>query len=283
MKNTLVKLGLVLKKEIVFTAALLLAVLSSFFVPVSKEYLGYLDYRVLALLFCLMFMVAGFRKQGVFCYLGRILTGHAGNEMQLEMVLVFLCFFFSMIITNDVALITFVPFTIEILGSIHKEKHLIPVIVLQTIAANLGSMLTPIGNPQNLYLYGLGNQTGFCKCSAGERGHPDGENKAPSSGNIVFGLYGYGFKDSSLWNQFSCCSDRWNDCLPGSVCAGGLFPARNICRILHLCWQRAENSFGKPVDWKCDGGKRILVVHWLFPDHQQCSGYHAAFWIYDRI
>ena len=51
MKNTLIKLGLVLKKEIVFTAALLLAVLSSFFVPVSKEYLGYLDYRVLALLF----------------------------------------------------------------------------------------------------------------------------------------------------------------------------------------------------------------------------------------
>lgn len=74
MKNTLIKLGLVLKKEIVFTAALLLAVLSSFFVPVSKEYLGYLDYRVLALLFCLMFLVAGFRKQGVFRYLGRILT-----------------------------------------------------------------------------------------------------------------------------------------------------------------------------------------------------------------
>ena len=56
---------------------------------------------------------------------------------------------------SDVALITFVPFTIEILGSIHKEKHLIPVIVLQTIAANLGSMLTPIGNPQNLYLYSV--------------------------------------------------------------------------------------------------------------------------------
>ena len=155
MKNTLIKLGLILKKEIVFWAALLLAVLSSFFVPVSKEYLGYLDYRVLTLLFCLMFLVVGFRKQGVFRYLGRILIGHAGNEMQLEMVLVFLCFFFSMIITNDVALITFVPFTMEILGSIHKEKHLIPVIVLQTIAANLGSMLTPIGNPQNLYLYSV--------------------------------------------------------------------------------------------------------------------------------
>ena len=155
MKNTLIKLGLILKKEIVFWAALLLAVLSSFFVPVSNEYLGYLDYRVLPFLFCLMFLVVGFRQQGVFRYLGRILIGHAGNEMQLEMVLVFLCFFFSMIITNDVALITFVPFTMEILGSIHKEKHLIPIIVLQTIAANLGSMLTPIGNPQNLYLYSV--------------------------------------------------------------------------------------------------------------------------------
>lgn len=157
MKNTLVKLGLVLKKEIVFTAALLLAVLSSFFVPVSKEYLGYLDYRVLALLFCLMFLVAGFRKQGVFRYLGRILTGHAGNEMQLEMVLVFLCFFFSMIITNDVSLITFVPFTfivLQLTGEEAVKKLTVPVIVLQTIAANLGSMLTPIGNPQNLYLYG---------------------------------------------------------------------------------------------------------------------------------
>ena len=154
MKNTLIKLGLILKKEIVFWAALLLAVLSSFFVPVSKEYLGYLDYRVLTLLFCLMFLVVGFRKQGVFRYLGRILIGHAGNEMQLEMVLVFLCFFFSMIITNDVALITFVPFTMEILGSIHKEKHLIPIIVLQTIAANLGSMLTPIGNPVSAFSFG---------------------------------------------------------------------------------------------------------------------------------
>ena len=159
MKNGIAKIGQVLKKEIVFSAALLLAVLSSLFVPVSTEYFGYLDYRVLALLFCLMFLVAGFRKQGVFHYLGGMLIRHAGNEMQLEMVLVFLCFFFSMMITNDVALITFVPFTIEILGSIHKEKHLIPVIVLQTIAANLGSMLTPIGNPQNLYLYSVSGRS----------------------------------------------------------------------------------------------------------------------------
>ncbi len=77
-------------------------------------------------------------------------------------VLTLLCFFFSMIITNDVALITFVPFTIilfEILGQDEEKKLLIPVVILQTIAANLGSMLTPIGNPQNLYLYGKSGMT----------------------------------------------------------------------------------------------------------------------------
>lgn len=155
MKTALLQFIRILKKEIVFTVAILLAVLSSFFVPVSADYLNYPDYRVLALLFCLMFVVAGFREQGVFRYLGKLLVSHAGNELQLEIILVLLCFFGSMWITNDVALITFVPFSMEILTSIKKEKHLLTVIVLQTIAANLGSMLTPIGNPQNLYLYSL--------------------------------------------------------------------------------------------------------------------------------
>ena len=74
---------------------------------------------------------------------------------QLTAVLVFMCFIGSMLITNDVALITFVPFAIMILHNCDMEDMMIPVVVLQTIAANLGSMLTPIGNPQNLYLYGL--------------------------------------------------------------------------------------------------------------------------------
>ena len=69
-------------------------------------------------------------------------------------MLVFLCFFTSMWITNDVALLTFVPFTVLVLRMTGLEQEMIPVIVLQTIAANLGSMLTPIGNPQNLFLYG---------------------------------------------------------------------------------------------------------------------------------
>lgn len=75
------------------------------------------------------------------------------NSMQLELILVMLCFFSSMLLTNDVALITFVPFAIEILDMAGLSKKLIFVVSMQTVAANLGSMLTPIGNPQNIYIY----------------------------------------------------------------------------------------------------------------------------------
>ena len=144
-----------LKKEVVFTVAVILAIVSVFFVPLNKQYLSYPDYRVLALLFCLMLNVAGIKEQGIFRLLGEKLTAHVKKSRQLELVLVALCFFSSMLITNDVALITFVPFTLELLLSAGLEKKIIKVVVLQTIAANLGSMLTPVGNPQNLYLYSL--------------------------------------------------------------------------------------------------------------------------------
>lgn len=149
------KLSEFLKRETVLTVAILLAIVSAVMIPPDREYVGYIDFRTLSILFCLMTVMAGLQKLGVFRNIAKTLLRHTQNTIQLAEVLVLLCFFFSMIITNDVALITFVPFTIEILGSIHKEKHLIPVIVLQTIAANLGSMLTPIGNPQNLYLYSV--------------------------------------------------------------------------------------------------------------------------------
>ena len=144
-----------LKKETVFAISLLLAVISAIFVPPSVEYIGYLDLRVLALLFCLMLIVAGIRQQGIFGLLGRSLMEKVKDTRQMEFVLVMLCFFSSMLITNDVALITFVPFTIELLLAAGMPQKIIHTVVLQTIAANLGSMLTPVGNPQNLYLYSL--------------------------------------------------------------------------------------------------------------------------------
>ena len=141
------------QKETVCCIAFLLAVISMFFVSPSKNYISYIDFRVLALLFCLMAVVRGFSSIGVFTRLGTMLLTHVHSLRMLSALFIFLCFFFSMLITNDVALITFVPFTILVLSMAEQKKFLIPVVVLETIAANLGSMLTPLGNPQNLYLY----------------------------------------------------------------------------------------------------------------------------------
>jgi len=149
------KLITFIQKETVLCIAALFAVISAFAVPPSKAYIAYIDFRVLALLFCLMLVVAGFQTIGLFEHLIESMIKHISNTRQLVFVLVLICFFTSMFITNDVALITFVPFAIITLQKIKKVKLMIFVIVMQTIAANLGSMFTPLGNPQNLYLYSI--------------------------------------------------------------------------------------------------------------------------------
>lgn len=142
-----------LQEETVLTVATILALVSVCVIPPDAGYLAYVDVRVLALLFCLMLAMAGFQELGIFKTLAQALLSRAKNYRQLCLILVFLCFFSAMVITNDVALITFVPFTITILTMAGARDQILMVVVLQTIAANLGSMMTPIGNPQNLYLY----------------------------------------------------------------------------------------------------------------------------------
>lgn len=144
-----------IKQETVLAVAMVLAVISAFFVPPSVAYMEYIDWRVLGILLSLMIIMAGLQKTGLFDAIGTRLLSKTANTRQLAFLLVFLCFFFSMLITNDVALFTFVPFAMIMLKKCKQEKMLIPVLVFQTIAANLGSMLTPVGNPQNLYLYNL--------------------------------------------------------------------------------------------------------------------------------
>lgn len=143
-----------IKKEAVLCIALGLAALSVFWQPVDRGYLEYIDWDTLMLLFCLMAAMAGFQRLGVFQRIGDALLAAVKDTRSLLLILCFLPFFFSMLITNDVALITFAPFGMIVLQMCGKEKLVIPLVVLQTIAANMGSSLTPIGNPQNLYLYG---------------------------------------------------------------------------------------------------------------------------------
>ena len=144
-----------IKKETVLTVAWILALLSAFVIAPDRKYIDYIDFRSLGILWSLMVVMQGFKNNGVFEKTGSLLLKRTRKVWQLCSVLVFLCFFCSMFITNDVALITFVPFAVMMLKGSKREDLMVPVVVLQTLAANLGSMLTPIGNPQNLYLYGI--------------------------------------------------------------------------------------------------------------------------------
>jgi Na+/H+ antiporter NhaD/arsenite permease-like protein len=142
-----------LKSEAVLLIAACAAVLSMFFIPPSADYINYIDFRTLALLFCLMATISGLRSVGLFDALARTILPHFKNARLLSLILMLLCFFSSMFITNDVALITFVPLTIIIFRASGLMDRLIYTVVLETAAANIGSTFTPVGNPQNLYLY----------------------------------------------------------------------------------------------------------------------------------
>ena len=146
-----------MRQETVLIIAVLLAIFSAFIIHPDTLYPGYIDFRTLAILFSLMTVMAGLQRQNVFDRIGQALLKQTKSTSGLLFVLVGLCFFCSMLITNDVSLITFVPFAFIVLHGLGDKAFrqlAIPVVCMQTIAANLGSMLTPIGNPQNLYLYG---------------------------------------------------------------------------------------------------------------------------------
>lgn len=148
-----------LKSEAVLIISAILAVVSAFFVKPTAAYLEYIDFRTLALLLCLMLVMAGLNRMGIFSLLAQKLLSKTKSLRSLGLLLSMLCFFSAMVITNDVALITFVPFTVTALELSGKKKALIPIVVIETVAANLGSMLTPIGNPQNLYLFSAFNMS----------------------------------------------------------------------------------------------------------------------------
>ena len=156
------------KKEIVLCTVIILAVISMLFVRPNAEYISYIDFRTLAILFCLMAIVASFSDIGAFDWLAEQLLNKVESLSGTVLMLVLLCFFMSMFITNDVALITFVPFAQIVLSNVeqkNRSKWMISCVVMQTIAANLGSMFTPIGNPQNLFLYGKAMQNKLCHIS----------------------------------------------------------------------------------------------------------------------
>lgn len=153
-----------IKKNIVFFIAALAAVVSCFFVPPDKEYLNYFDWKTLCCLFITLAVICALRNIKFFTILARKLVIMTGNLRTLFVLLIVITFIGSMIIANDMALITFLPLGYFALSVAKKEKYMAYLFVLQNISANLGGMLTPFGNPQNLYLYSYFNiPTGeFC-------------------------------------------------------------------------------------------------------------------------
>lgn len=143
------------KNQTVLVIAFLAALITVFLVPPDAAYTGYINGNVLVQLFCLMASVGGFRSMGVFENAADFLLKKAGSIRRLGMIFVLVCFFSSMLVTNDVALLTFVPLTLMVYHKIPDEKSRIITIVLETAGANLGSMITPFGNPQNLYIYDM--------------------------------------------------------------------------------------------------------------------------------
>ncbi len=146
-----------MKKNIVFCVAFFAAAITCFFIPPDATYLSYFDFKTLACLFLTLLVVCALRNINYFTIVARKLVLFAGDLRGLFIMLISITFIGSMIIANDMALITFLPLGFFALSAVKKEKYMAFLFILQNIAANLGGMLTPFGNPQNLYLYSYFN------------------------------------------------------------------------------------------------------------------------------
>ena len=141
------------KKEIIFFISLILAIVSCFFVKPSLNYLNYINWETIILLFIIMLIVEILKNLSVFEILVRKLLKKVKDSRGLVLFLVFTCFFSSIFITNDVSLIIFVPFTLLALKKVDKLDLIIFTVSLETIAANVGCMVLPIGAPHNIVMY----------------------------------------------------------------------------------------------------------------------------------
>ena len=141
------------KKNAVMLIAFAAALITSLFVPVDKEYIGYFDFKTLSCLFCVLAVVCALKDINVFFVIARKIVHFFKTARMSILALVYITFIGSMLIANDMALLTFLPLGFLVLSSTGKQKYMAFTFIMQNIAANLGGMLTPFGNPQNLYLY----------------------------------------------------------------------------------------------------------------------------------
>ncbi len=141
------------RKNVVLAIAMAAALITSLIVPPDAEYLGYFDFKTLTCLFCTLACICALRNIRFFVILAQRIIKLCKNTKLCVLTLVYITFIGSMILANDMALLTFLPLGFMVLKTTNKEKYMAFTFVMQNIAANLGGMLTPFGNPQNLYIY----------------------------------------------------------------------------------------------------------------------------------
>ena len=156
-QDTLRKAGAFAKKNVVLLIALACAAVTSVIVPPDAAYLGYFDLKTLTCLFCTLAVVCALKNIRFFTVLARKIVQYTGSLRMAVLALVWITFIGSMLISNDMALLTFLPLGFFVLSYTGMQKYMAFVFIMQNIAANLGGMLTPFGNPQNLYLYSFFN------------------------------------------------------------------------------------------------------------------------------
>ena len=145
--------GAFIKKNAVLCIAVCAALITCFFVPPDAEYLAYFDFKTLTCLFCVLAVVCAFRNIDFFYILAKKIVRVFKNTRASILALVYITFLGSMLIANDMALLTFLPLGYFVLSTSNKKNYMAFTFIMQNIAANLGGMLTPFGNPQNLYIY----------------------------------------------------------------------------------------------------------------------------------
>lgn len=153
MAKIVFRVGSFLKKNTVMVIAFVAAAITCIFVPIDREYLGYFDVKTLVCLFCVLAVVCALKNINFFYMLARSVVRYFKNTRLCILALLYITFIGSMLIANDMALLTFLPLGYFVLTSTNKRKYMAFTFIMQNIAANLGGMLTPFGNPQNLFLY----------------------------------------------------------------------------------------------------------------------------------
>ena len=153
IQSALKKTAYFFKNNVVLSIAVAAAVITSVIVPPDAEYAGYFDFKTLSCLFSMLAVVCALRNIRFFTTVASRIVTLAGNLRRATLALVYITFIGSMFIANDMALLTFLPLGYFVLKMTHNEKSMAYLFILQNIAANLGGMLTPFGNPQNLYIY----------------------------------------------------------------------------------------------------------------------------------